>query len=85
MTQNPDKFKLYSQRTLQEQKADLTRWQLAQLKGKLPRGIYWVQLEKRGVIQWNWTLLQSYLVHGAESPITLALQEEYIATLPQSA
>ena len=67
--QKPDKFKLYSQRSLKEQKADFTRWQLSQLKGKLARGIYWVQIQKGGVVQWNWTLLQSYILYGEHSQI----------------
>ena len=83
--QKPDKFKLYSQKSLQELKADLTRWQLSQLRGKLERGIYWFQLEKGGVIHWNWTLLQSYILHGEHSTEHIALVAEYMDTLPKSA
>lgn len=83
--QECDKFKLMTQRSIKKYKADLTDWQFNNLRTKLPRGIYWFQIEKRGLIHWNWTILQSYLVHGAESPITLALQEEYMATLPKAA
>jgi hypothetical protein len=80
-----DKFKFITKRTIREEKAEITDWQLARLQSKLPRGIYWIQIEKRGLVHFNWTLLQSYLIHGLESPITEALTEEYIATLPQAA
>ena len=82
---NPDKFKFLTERSLQQEKFEMTRWQSAQLRAKLCRGIYWLQIEKGGLIQWNWTLLQSYLVNGADSPETIALVEEYIATLPTAA
>ena len=82
--QKPDKFKLYSQKSLQQFKAELTRWQLAQLRSKLRKGIYWIQIEKGGVVQWNWTLLQSYLLHGENSTEHLSLVAEYMATVPKA-
>ena len=85
LLQKEDKFKLYSQRSLQKFKAELTRWQLAQLRGKLDRGIYWFQLEPGGVIHWNWTLLQSYMVQGEHSIEHQALVAEYMDTIPKSA
>ena len=83
--QKEDKFKLYSQKSLQQFKAELTRWQLAQLRSKLDRGIYWFQLERGGVIQWNWCLLQSYILYGEHSTEHQALLAEYMETLPKSA
>jgi hypothetical protein len=82
---DPDKFKWFTERSLKQEKFEMTRWQSAQFRAKLPKGIYWLQIEKGGLIQWNWTLLQSYLVNGADSPETIALVEEYIATLPTAA
>jgi hypothetical protein len=84
-TQPSDKFKFFNKKTLREEKGDFTDWQLAQLQSKLTRGIYWIQVEKRGLVQFNWTLIQSYLIHGADSPEHHALIEEYISTLPQAA
>jgi hypothetical protein len=81
----PDKFKFIAERTIRQEKYELTRFQSAQLRAKLPRGIYWLQIEKGGLIQWNWALLQSYLLNGADCPNHRALVEEYIATLPQAA
>jgi hypothetical protein len=82
--QNSDKFKFLTERSLKQEKYELTRWQSAQLRAKLPRGIYWLQIEKGGLIQWNWTLLQSYLLNGY-CPAHQALVEEFVSTLPQAA
>jgi hypothetical protein len=82
--QNSDKFRFITERSLKQEKYELTRWQSAQLRAKLPRGIYWLQIEKGGLIQWNWTLLQSYLLNG-DCPAHQALVEEYMSTLPQAA
>jgi hypothetical protein len=60
-----------------------TPFQSRQWRAKLPKGIYWLQDCK--MVQWNWTLLQSYLIHGLESDTHKALVEEYMSTLPQSA
>jgi hypothetical protein len=83
--QTPDKFKFMTERSIRQEKFELTRWQSAQLRAKLSKGIFWIQLEKGGLIHWNVTLLQSYLLNGLESPITQALVEEYVSTLPQVA
>jgi hypothetical protein len=79
------KFAFLTEAYIKENYIQITPFQSRQLRAKLSLGIYWLQLESRGLIQWNWTLLQSYLLHGADSPITQALVEEYIATLPQAA
>jgi hypothetical protein len=82
---HPDKFKFITEKSIKRDKYELTPWTSAQLRAKLPKGIFWNQLEKGGLISWNWCLLNSCLTHGLESPITTALVEEYIATLPQAA
>jgi hypothetical protein len=83
--QTPDKFKFMTERSIRAEKYELTRWQSAQLRSKLPKGVYWLQLESGGLIQWNWTLLQSYLLTGLDSPQTIGLLEEYISTIPKAA
>ncbi|MCY7336959.1 MAG: hypothetical protein LH613_12220 [Chamaesiphon sp.] len=79
--QDCDKFKFFTERSLKEKKIELTRWQSAQLRAKLPRGLYWLQIAKKGLIQWNWTLLQDYLINGKDRPEHQALIEEFLATL----
>jgi hypothetical protein len=81
---NPDKFKFLTERSLKQEKFEMTRWQSAQLRSKLPKGIYWLQIAPGGLIQWNWDLLQDYLVNG-DCDSHRALVEEYLATLPQVA
>lgn len=79
------KFAFLTEGYITENYVQLTPYQSRKLRAKLPRSIYWLQLEKGGLVQWCWVLLHSYLTHGLESPITQALVEEYIATLPQAA
>ena len=79
-----DKFRFLTERSIKQDKIELTRFQSAQLRAKLPKGIYWLQIADKGLIQWNWTLLQDYLVNG-DRPEHQALVEEYIATLPKAA
>ncbi len=62
-----------TERSIRAEKYEMTRWQSGQLRAKLPRGTYWLQIETGGLIQWNWTLLQSYLFNGADSPEHQAL------------
>ena len=76
----PDKFKFMTERTIKREKYELTEWLSAKLRAKLPKGVYWLQLEKGGLIQWNWDLLKSYLLNG-DSPQTQALVDEYMSTL----
>lgn len=83
--QAPDKFKWFTERSIVREKYELTKWQSAQLRAKTQRGVVWNQVERGGIIAWNWTILQSVLLTGVDSPETLALVEEYISTLPQSA
>lgn len=79
-----DKFRFITERTIKREKYEFTYWQSAQLRAKTPKGVVWQQLEKGGLISWNWTILHSILTHGMESLITVSLCEEYIATLPQA-
>jgi hypothetical protein len=81
--QAPNKFKFMTEATIRAEKYELTRWQSGQLRQELAKGIFWNQIKEGGIIQWNWTLLQSYLLTG-DSPETKALVEEYIATLPKA-
>ena len=80
--QTPDKFKFITERTLKREKYEITRWQSAQLRSRLPKGVYWLQVQSGGSVVWNWTLLQSYLLNGADCPEHRLLVEEYITTLP---
>jgi hypothetical protein len=79
-----DKFKFMTERSIRAEKYELTKWQSVQLRRKLPRGLYWLQIERGGLVQFNWTLLQSYLLNGADSAEHQALLEEYIETLPKA-
>jgi hypothetical protein len=85
MAQQKTRFKLYNQRTIRAELAELTDWQFTSLKSKTTKGVVWHQMKKGGIVLWNWTILHSILTHGLDSPITTALIEEYVATLPQSA
>jgi hypothetical protein len=58
----------------------MTRFQSAYLRRTLPRGIFWVQIIKGGISSWNWTLLQSYLLNGLDSPESSGVHGYY----PQS-
>ena len=78
--QTPDKFKFFTEKSIRREKYELTAWQSTQLRAKLPRSIYWLQLESGGLIQWNWTLLNSFL-HNGDSPEHRALLAEYTSTL----
>jgi hypothetical protein len=79
-----DKFRFLTERTIRQEKLEFTKWQSAQLRAKLPRGIYWIQIADRGGISWNWTLLQHFLLNG-DCPSHRALVEEYISTIAQAA
>jgi hypothetical protein len=79
---SPDKFRFMTEKSIREEKFQLTRWQSAQLRAKLPRAIYWHQLEKGGLIHWNWDLVCDFLIQG-DCPSHQELVSEYIATLPQ--
>jgi hypothetical protein len=79
----PDKFQFLTEKSIRQKKLELTRWQSGRLRSKLPRGIYWLQLEKSGLVHWNYCLLRDFLING-DCPGHQALVEEYIATLPQA-
>ncbi len=76
-------FRFITETEIRKTYFDLTGWQSAQLRTKLPKGIYWLQIKARGLIQWNFPLLQDYLING-DRPEHQALVEEYIATLPKA-
>jgi hypothetical protein len=79
-----DKFRFITERSIKAEKYELTKWQSADLRRKLQKGIFWSQIERGGLIQWNWVLLQSYILNGLDSPQTIGLIEEYISTLPKA-
>jgi hypothetical protein len=79
-----DKFRFLTERSIRREKIELTKWQSAQLRSKLPKSIYWIQIEARGQISWNYTLLQHYLLNG-DCPSHRGLVDEYMSTLPQAA
>jgi hypothetical protein len=81
---NPDKFKFITERSLKQEKFEITPFQSSQLRATRPKGVYWIQIVKGGLIQWNWTLLQDYLING-DCPSHRALVEEYLSTLPTTA
>jgi hypothetical protein len=81
--QHHDKFKFITERTLKQEKFEMTRFQSAQLRASLIKGVYWVQIVKGGVIQWNWTLLHHFLLNG-NTEQHQALLEEYMTTLPKA-
>ena len=80
-SQNSDKFRFMTEKSIRQEKFELTRWQSAQLRSKLSKGIYWVRLEKS--IYWNWVILQDYMVNG-DGPHHQNLIDEYVATLHQA-
>ena len=76
-----DKFKFIFEKEIRRDLLDLTVPQSIHLREILPKGTYWVQLFKRGLIAWNYTLLSSYLRNGMDSPEHQALLAEYEASL----
>jgi len=80
------KFAFLTQAYINEHYIQITPFQSLQLRGLLPKGIYYHQITKGGLVQFNWTLLQSYLLEGSTStPEHQKLLSEYMETLPQSA
>jgi hypothetical protein len=83
-TPRNDRFKFIKERTIREEKFELTRFQSGDLRRKLPKNIYWCQLASGSLVMWNWTLLQSYLLNG-DCPQHQALVDEFLATIPTAA
>jgi hypothetical protein len=48
-----DRFRFLNERSIKRDFLELTRYQSADLRSKLPKGIYWLQVAKAGLIQWN--------------------------------
>jgi hypothetical protein len=78
------RFQFMTEAFIRENYVQFTSFQSTSLRKKLPRGIYWLQITKGGIVQFNWTLLQDFLVNG-DRPEHQALVEEYLATLPKAA
>jgi hypothetical protein len=77
-------FTFKTEKYIRENHIQLTRHQSAELRAKLPRSIYWIQITSGGLIQWNWTLLQSYLLNG-DCPSHRDLVDKYMSTISQAA
>lgn len=75
------KFPFCTEAYIKKNFVQLTPHQCLKLREKLPRGIYWIQVVERGLIQWNWTLLQDFLIRG-DRPEHQVLVEDYLASLP---
>ena len=79
------KFAFLTEAYIKENYIQLTPFQFSQLRGMLPKGIYYHQITKGGLVQWNWTLLQSYLLEQSTSTtVHHALLSEYMATIPKA-
>lgn len=81
---NQPKFRFLTEKFVKQNYIQITTFQSAKLREKLPRGIYWIQMIERGVVLWNWDLLQDYLTRG-DRPEHQALVEEYLKSLPTAA
>jgi hypothetical protein len=80
------KFVFVTEKFYCENHKQLGRAQFELLRSKLSKGIYWLQPSGRGgKLVWNLPLLESYLVHGADSIEHQALVDSYLKTLPVAA
>lgn len=77
-------FPFLTEAFIKKNHIQLTPHQSLKLREKLPKGVYWIQFVERGLIQWNWTLLQDYLIRG-DRPEHQALVEAYLKSLPTAA
>jgi hypothetical protein len=77
-------FVFKTERTIRAEHLELTKWQSADLRRKLARGIYWIQIERGGLIQWNVPLLLDFLLNG-DRPEHQDLLSAYLAQLPTAA
>ena len=85
-TKPKGKFAFLTEAYIKENYIQITPFQSLQLREILPRGIYYHQITKGGLVQWNWTLLQSYLLEESTSTNEhQKLLAEYMDTLPKSA
>lgn len=78
------KFVFKTEKTIREQHIEITPWQSAELRRKLPKSLYWLQPQERGMILWNVPLLVDYLVNG-DRPEHQALVELFLSELPTAA
>jgi hypothetical protein len=76
------KFTFIRESKLQKEYVELSRWQLSQLRQKLPKGVYWLQITTGGIVQWNVELLLDYIVNG-DSDGHQKLVEEFLSSLPK--
>ena len=78
------KFIFKGEKTIRRESFKLTTHQCLKLRQTLQKGIYWIQPFESGMISWNFTLLQSWLLSG-DTAAHRDLVDEYLATLPQAA
>jgi hypothetical protein len=74
------RFQFMTEAFIRENYIQFTPFQSSHLRGILPKGIFWIQIMKGGLIQWNWTLLQDYLCN---EKIDQSLVDEFLDTLPK--
>lgn len=74
------RFPFVSKRELTEH-FQLSNYQQADLKRKLPSPIYWIQPVPGGNNLWNLCLIRSFLLNGLDSEAHKRLVEEFIATM----
>jgi hypothetical protein len=58
----------------------LSKFQSYRLRQRLPKGIYWVQSDRR--VLWNQVLIIDYFTNGIDNPQHLELLESYATSLP---
>jgi hypothetical protein len=74
------RFQFMTEAFIRENYIQFTPFQSSHLRGILPKGIFWVQIMKGGIVHWNWILLNDYICNGE---INQLLVHEYLATLPK--
>ena len=84
-TLEKNKFIFKTQRYIRENHAQLSKHHFGELCKVLPKNVYWIQPAPRGTVLWNWGLLESYLLIGAEDPTHRSLLEEFVSTLHTAA
>ena len=75
------RFQFMTEAFIRENYIQFTPFQSSYLRGILPKGIFWVQIKKGGLVQWNWTLLSDYICNDK---INQSLVDQYLATLQKA-
>jgi hypothetical protein len=78
-------FVFKTERTIRNEHLEITKWQSADLRRKLPKGIYWLQASgSGGLVHWNVPLLVDWVVNGDRQEHQ-DLISAYLAQLPTAA